>query len=75
MRKNVTLCLVSAVLGAALSVALWNPPHAASQLTAAEPPPLPGPQFARRRAERRCRSLETAPWRRPFPSGRQLTTI
>ena len=44
--RTLILCLASAVLGAALSIALWNPPHAASQLTAAEPPPLPGPQFA-----------------------------
>jgi len=46
MQKNVVLCLASAMLGAALSVALWNQPHVPSQLTAAEPPPLPGPQFA-----------------------------
>jgi S1-C subfamily serine protease len=46
MRTNVMLCVASALIGAALSVALWNQPHAIVQFAAAEPPPLPGPDLA-----------------------------
>ncbi|HEV2971879.1 MAG TPA: trypsin-like peptidase domain-containing protein [Pirellulales bacterium] len=45
MRKNVVLCLLSAVLGGVLAAGLWNQPNPAHRVTAAEPPAVTGPRI------------------------------
>jgi S1-C subfamily serine protease len=39
MRRNVVLCLLSAVFGGVLAAGLWNRPNPSDRVTAAEPPP------------------------------------
>lgn len=43
MRTNVIVCLAGALIGAVVSIALWDQPHSPLKV-AADQPPLPGPQ-------------------------------
>ena len=46
MRKNLMLCLISAVVGGALATVLYNQPNPPDRVAAAEPPRSPVPLYA-----------------------------